>query len=356
MKKRIPVDQAVGMVLPHDITEIIQGEFKGCAFKKGHILRLEDVEHLRRLGKEHIYALELSDGEIHENEAARLLAAALAGEGVEYSDKVSEGKVSLRASCDGLLKIDKEALYRFNLLGEIMCSTLHTNTPVKKGEQVAATRLIPLVGERSLVEEAVVLAESAAPAESVPSAESAQAGKKIIRVLPLKKVKAGLVVTGSEVYYGRIEDKFEAVLREKMAELGSEVVRVGFAPDDVGQIAEEIRRCLEAGADLIITSGGMSVDPDDVTRTGIREAGAVDTVYGTPVLPGAMFLVGRIGEVPVLGLPACGMFHKITVFDLILPRILTGESVGREQFAAMGHGGLCRNCKHCRYPVCNFGK
>jgi molybdenum cofactor synthesis domain-containing protein len=213
-----------------------------------------------------------------------------------------------------------------------------------------------LVGERSLVEEAVVLAESAAPAESVPSAESAQAGKKIIRVLPLKKVKAGLVVTGSEVYYGRIEDKFEAVLREKMAELGSEVVRVGFAPDDVGQIAEEIRRCLEAGADLIITSGGMSVDPDDVTRTGIREAGAVDTVYGTPVLPGAMFLVGRIGEVPVLGLPACGMFHKITVFDLILPRILTGESVGREQFAAMGHGGLCRNCKHCRYPVCNFGK
>lgn len=344
MKKRIPVDQAVGMVLPHDITEIIQGEFKGCAFKKGHILRLEDVEHLRRLGKEHIYALELSDEEIHENEAARLLAAALAGEGVEYSDKVSEGKISLRASCDGLLKIEKEALYRFNLLGEIMCSTLHTNTPVKKGEQVAATRLIPLVGERSLVEEAVAIAES------TPS------GEKIVRVLPLKKVRAGLVVTGSEVYYGRIEDKFEAVLREKMAGLGSEVVRVGFAPDDADRIAEEIRCCLEAGADLIITSGGMSVDPDDVTRTGIREAGAVETVYGTPVLPGAMFLVGRIGEVPVLGLPACGMFHNITVFDLILPRILTGESIGREQFAAMGHGGLCRNCKHCQYPVCNFGK
>ncbi|MCI5137059.1 MAG: molybdopterin-binding protein [Candidatus Electrothrix sp. AR1] len=341
MKKRIPVDQAVGMVLPHDITEIVQGEFKGCAFKKGHILRLEDVEHLRRLGKEHIYALELSEGEIHENEAARLLAAALAGEGVEYSDKVNEGKASLRASCDGLLKIEKEALYRFNLLGEIMCSTLHTDTPVKKGELVAATRLIPLVGERSLIEEAVVIAE---------------AGKKVVRVLPLKKVKAGLVVTGSEVYYGRIEDKFEAVLREKMTELGSEVVRVGFAPDDATKIAEEIRLCLEAGADLIITSGGMSVDPDDVTRIGIREAGTVDTVYGTPVLPGAMFLVGQIGDVPIFGLPACGMFHKITVFDLILPRILTGESIGREQFAAMGHGGLCRNCKHCQYPVCNFGK
>ncbi len=350
MKKRIPVDQAVGMVLPHDITEIVQGEFKGCAFKKGHILRLEDVEHLRRLGKEHIYALELSEGEIHENEAARLLAAALAGEGVEYSEKMNEGKASLRASCDGLLKIEKEALYRFNLLGEIMCSTLHTNTPVKKGEQVAATRLIPLVGERSLIAEAVSIAES------VESAELGESGKKIVRVLPLKKVKAGLVVTGSEVYYGRIEDKFEAVLREKMTELGSEVVRVGFAPDDASRIAEEIRLCLEAGADLIITSGGMSVDPDDVTRTGIREAGAVDTVYGTPVLPGAMFLVGRIGDVPIFGLPACGMFHKITVFDLILPRILTGESIGREQFAAMGHGGLCRNCKHCQYPVCNFGK
>ena len=225
-----------------------------------------------------------------------------------------------------------------------MCSTLHTDTPVKKGEQVAATRLIPLVGERSLVEEAVDIAESG------------ESGEKVVRVLPLKKVKAGLVVTGSEVYYGRIEDKFEAVLREKMTELGSDVVRVGFAPDDATKIAEEIRLCLEAGADLIITSGGMSVDPDDVTRTGIREAGAVDTVYGTPVLPGAMFLVGRIGDVPIFGLPACGMFHKITVFDLILPRILTGESIGREQFAAMGHGGLCRNCKHCQYPVCNFGK
>ncbi|RWX43839.1 molybdenum cofactor synthesis domain-containing protein [Candidatus Electrothrix aarhusensis] len=241
---------------------------------------------------------------------------------MEYSDKVSEGKASLRASCDGLLKIEKEALYRFNLLGEIMCSTLHTNTPVKKGEQVAATRLIPLVGERSLIEEAVIIAES------VESAELGESVEKIVRVLPLKKVKAGLVVTGSEVYYGRIEDKFEAVLRGKMAELGSEVVRVGFAPDDASRIAEEIRLCLEAGADLIITSGGMSVDPDDVTRTGIRKAGAVDTVYGTPVLPGAMFLVGRIGEVPVFGLPACGMFHKITVFDLILPRILTNEPSG----------------------------
>ena len=341
MKKSIPVDQAVGMVLPHDITEIVKDEFKGCAFKKGHIIRTEDVAHLRRLGKEHIYVLELGDTEIHENEAARLLAAALAGPGTEYSDRVEEGKVAIRAAHDGLLKINKESLLSVNMLGDVMCSTLQTNTPVKKGEQVAATRLIPLVGSRVLVDEAVALAG---------------AGEPVARVLPLKKARAGLVITGSEVFYGRIEDRFEQVLRDKLAGLGSEVAMVGFAPDDPARIAAEIKKCLEAGADLIITSGGMSVDPDDVTRTGIREAGAEDTVYGTPVLPGAMFLVGRIGNVPVLGLPACGMFHKITIFDLILPRILTGETITRRELADMGHGGLCRNCKQCRYPICNFGK
>lgn len=341
MKKQLSVDQAVGMVLPHDITEIVKDKFKGCAFRKGHVIRPEDVEHLRRLGKEHIYVLELRENEIHENDAALIMAEALAGTGAEYSDEVKEGKVSIRAAQDGLLKINKEALFRFNLLGEVMCATLHTNTPVRKGEQIAAVRLIPLVGERKLVMEA---------------AASAKAGEKIVRVLPLAHVQAGLVITGSEVYYGRIEDKFEQVLRHKIGELGSSVVRVGFAPDDAAMIAAEIRHCLEAGAELIITSGGMSVDPDDVTRKGIKDAGAEDIVYGTPVLPGAMFLVGRINHVPVVGLPACGMFHSITVFDLVLPRILVGERLGRADFADMGHGGLCRKCAICHYPVCNFGK
>ncbi len=341
MKRQIPVAQAVGMVLPHDITEIVPGKCKGRAFKKGHIIRPEDVERLRSLGKEHVYVLELTAEEIHENEAALLMAAAAAGSGTEYSDDVHEGKVGIKAAHDGLLKIDKEALLRFNLLGEVMCATLHDNTPVKQGEQVAALRLIPLVGERPLVERAAAIAAE---------------GAKLVRVLPLAKVKAGLVITGSEVFYGRIEDKFEAVLRGKLAALGLEVVRVGFAPDDAALIAAEIRLCLDAGAELVITSGGMSVDPDDVTRAGIREAGAEDIVYGTPVLPGAMFLCGRIGQAAVLGLPACGMFHKITVFDLILPRILAGERLSREDFAAMGHGGLCRNCAICHYPVCNFGK
>lgn len=341
MKKRIPVDQAIGMVLPHDITEIVKEKFKGPAFKKGHIIRPEDVEHLRRLGKDHIYVLDCTENEIHENEAARLLASALAGSGIEFSDEVVEGKVALKAACDGLLKIDRERLLQFNLLGEVMCSTLHDNTPVHKGEQVAATRLIPLIADRKLVDRAV---------------ESVQGEEKVVQVVPLQKIRAGLVITGSEVFYGRIEDKFEQVLRSKLAALGSEVAMVRFAPDDIGRIAAEIRACLAEGADFIVTSGGMSVDPDDVTRLGIAEVGAEDIVYGTPVLPGAMFLVARIGDVSVLGLPACGMFHNITVFDLVLPRILTGERIGRREIAEMGHGGLCRTCKRCQYPVCNFGK
>jgi hypothetical protein len=341
MKKTIAVEEAVGMVLPHDITEIVQDKFKGRAFKKGHIIRADDIDHLKRLGKEHIYVLELGPEEIHENEAADKLATALIGNGVARSAEPVEGKITMTAAVDGLLKINEEALYRFNLLGEVMCSTLQTNTPVKKGEAVAGTRLIPLVSSRALVNEAVAIARDAAP---------------VIEVKPLRRARAGLVITGNEIFHGRIEDRFEAVLRAKLTALGSEVIKVVFAPDDISLISNAIRDCLAAGADLIVTSGGMSVDPDDVTRMGIREAGAVDAAYGSPVLPGAMFLSGRVGEVPVLGLPACGMFHKITVFDLILPRILTGEHIGRKEFARMGHGGFCRNCKHCQYPVCSFGK
>lgn len=345
--KTIPVEQAIGMVLPHDITEIkpesgdCDASFKGPAFLKGHIIRAEDIEHLRRLGKEHIYVLTLSEDEIHENEAARIMADSLAGLGVTWSGRPAEGKLGLIAEYEGLLAIDTDALYQFNLLGEVMCATLHHNTMVTKGEQVGATRLIPLTSKRGIIDQAVKIAATA---------------QGILKVLPLRKVKAGLVITGNEVYHGRIKDRFEPVLREKMTWLGSKVKKVSIAPDDKELIATEIKNCLDAGANLIITSGGMSVDPDDVTRAGIELAGAEDIVYGTPVLPGAMFLVARIGDVPVLGLPACGMFHKITVFDLVLPRILAGEKITREDIAAMGHGGLCRTCKKCHFPVCGFGK
>ncbi len=341
MLKSVPVEKSVGMVLPHDITEIVKDVKKGVAFKKGHIIRAEDIAHLKQLGKDNIYIISLTASEIHENEAASILARCLSGRGVEYLNDPAEGKIALKAGLDGLLRINKQSLYRFNMLGEVMCATLHDNTPVEKGETVAATRLIPLVAPRELVAEAERIALSSPP---------------VIEVLPLQKVQIGLVITGNEVFYGRIEDRFEEVLRAKAKALGSEILLVRRAPDDKGVIAREIGECIARGAELIVTSGGMSVDPDDVTREGILAAGAIDVAYGTPVLPGAMFLSGMIGKVPVLGLPACGMYHKITVFDLVLPRILTGEKIGRHEFAELGHGGLCRNCKVCRYPICNFGK
>jgi len=341
MKKTIPIDKAVGMVLPHDITEIVKDKFKGRAFKKGHIIRAEDIDHLKRLGKEHIYVLTLGPEEIHENEAAHLLATALAGPGAILSAEPVEGKIAIHAEQDGLLKINEEALYEFNLSGDVICTTLQSNTPVSKGENIAATRLIPLLSKRTIVDQAVAIATSNSP---------------LIEVKELRKAKAGLIITGNEVFSGKIEDKFEKVLRNKLSLIGSEVISVTFAPDDIHTISTAITNAIAGGADMIITSGGMSVDPDDVTRMGIAAAGATDCYYGTPVLPGAMFLCGRIGDIPVMGLPACGMFHNITIFDLILPRILAGESIGRKEFARMGHGGLCRNCKRCQYPVCNFGK
>lgn len=340
-QKTIPVEHAIGMVLPHDITEIRPGNFKGRAFKKGHIIRPEDVAHLQRLGKDHIYVLRLEENQIHENEAAEILATAIAGQGVSADGEPKEGKINLVADHDGLLKVRIEALFQFNLLGEVMCATLHSNTPVKKGEKIAATRLIPLIGDRELVSEAADIAESA---------------EGLVSVLPIKPVKAGLVITGNEVFHGRIKDAFEPILRSKLSALGSEVILARFAPDNSEIIAKEIHACLEAGANLIITSGGMSVDPDDVTRAGIALAGASNIVYGTPVLPGAMFLSGAIGPIPVLGLPACGMFASITIFDLLLPRILAGERIHRKTVAAMGHGGLCRHCTTCRFPECGFGR
>jgi len=341
MLKSVPVEKSVGMVLPHDITEIVKDVKKEVAFKKGHIIRAGDIEHLKRLGKDNIYVLSLTPSEIHENEAAAILARCLAGRGVVFRNSPKEGKIALKADLDGLLRINKESLFRFNMLGEVMCSTLHDNTPVKNGETVAATRLIPLIGPRELIVEAEKIALSSTP---------------VVEVLPLKKVRLALVITGNEVFYGRIEDRFEEVLRAKVKALGSEIFLVKRAPDDKAVIAKEIVESIQQGAELIVTSGGMSVDPDDVTRDGILAAGAIDVAYGTPVLPGAMFLCGTIGKVPVLGLPACGMYHKITVFDLILPRILSGQKIGRREFAELGHGGLCRNCKVCQYPVCNFGK
>ncbi|GAB4389311.1 MAG: molybdopterin-binding protein [Thermodesulfovibrionales bacterium] len=356
--KTVSVTEAVGMVLAHDITEIRPGDgpgeggrapFKGRAFRKGHVVRAEDVCHLQRLGKENLFILEVGGDEMHEDEAAWALAKAVMGDGVEVRGEPREGKIDLVAARDGLLKVNKEALLAFNMLGDVMCATLHGNTPVRKGQVVAGTRAIPLVVKKKTVEEAVAVARAAG---------------HVLEVRELRRPRAGVVITGNEVYYGRIKDAFAPVIREKVKAAGGEVVGLYYAPDDRAFIEERLRELLCAGADLLITTGGMSVDPDDVTRFAVRGLGARDVTYGSAVLPGAMFLVayvdwadnGRSRTVPILGVPACGMYARTTVFDLVLPRVLAGERVGRRELAELGHGGLCLKCPECRYPACPFGK
>ncbi|MBI5115036.1 molybdopterin-binding protein [Candidatus Poribacteria bacterium] len=343
--KTTPVAEAVGMALAHDVTEIRPSEFKGRAFKKGHVIRPEDVCHLQRLGKEKVFVLSISGDDMHEDDAARELASSLMGPGVALSGEPKEGRIDLLAAWDGLLKINVAALERFNMLGQVMCATLHDSTVVRKGDRVAGTRAIPLVVKRSLVENAVSIA-----------------GDGILEVIRMRKPRTGIVITGSEVYHGRIKDGFAPVIREKIERFDGEIVKMSCAPDDEAAIEQRLRECLQSGADLLITTGGMSVDPEDVTRFAIRKLGAGNLVYGSAVLPGAMFLVAYIesgqggDSVPILGVPACSLYHKTTVLDLVLPRILAGERIGMPELARLGHGGLCLNCKECRYPVCPFGK
>ncbi len=341
MLKKIKLKDAVGTKLAHDITEIRPGEFKGAAFHKGHTVCNEDLCHLQKLGKNHLYVIDLAEDEIHEDQAAAILADALAGQGVVWQDEPREGKIKLLAGQDGLFKVDTAALAAFNMIDEVMCASLHNHTLVKKGEQVAATRAIPLVMKRAPIERAAAIARQ---------------NGSVLSVQSLRQAKAGLVITGNEVFRGLIEDRFAPILTEKVTALGSKVDGIAFAPDDEKLISKAILSHLQHGCDLLMLSGGMSVDPDDVTRRGIQMAGATEMHYGAAVLPGAMFLVAYIGDIPLLGVPACGLFHKITVLDLVLPRILAGEKIGKAELAFLGHGGLCKDCQECSYPHCPFGK
>ncbi len=342
MVEMVNVEEAVGKPLAHDITEIRPGEFKGPAFRKGHIVQGRDVLHLRRLGKDHLYVLKPEPTQMHENEAAVAIAEALCGEGVGWSGRPREGKISIEATRDGLLKVDSDALTRFNELGEVMCATRHTNSTVSKGEKVAATRAIPLLIDRPIIEEAVRIAE--------------RNPQRVLRVLPFRQAKVGLLITGNEVFYKRIEDRFEPIIRKKVETYNGVVLDSVILPDDDKRIAECALELIGRGADLLVTTGGMSVDPDDRTRFGLLKAGAKNMIYGAAVLPGAMFMSANLLGVPVLGIPACGLFASVTVFDLLYPRILVGDRLSRKDIAKIGHGGLCLKCDACRYPSCPFGK
>lgn len=342
--KLIKTEDAVGHVLCHDITQIIKGVTKDAVFRKGHIVTEEDIPVLLSVGKENLYVWEKEEGMLHENDAAEILRQICQGEHMHPSD-VKEGKIELIADIDGVLKIEREKLRKVNSLGEIMIASRHGDFPVKKGDKLAGTRVIPLV-----------ISE-----EKMQQTKDVTAGGAIFNILPYKKKKAGIVTTGSEVYYHRIKDTFTPVIEEKLAEYDIEIGGHEICNDDPQMIENAIRSLLADGCDMIVCTGGMSVDPDDRTPYAIRQVTGEIVSYGAPVLPGAMFLLAYYREegkevIPVLGLPGCVMYSKRTIFDLVLPRLTVGEILTAEDLNTLGEGGLCLNCPECTFPNCGFGK
>lgn len=329
MLKVVPVEEAVGMPLAHDITEIVPGIRKGPAFRRGHIVRPEDVSKLLDVGKAHLYIMELEEGELHEEDAARRLARAAAGPNIRLTEPV-EGRVNLVAEISGLLRVDPDLLYRFNALGDLILATIPTNRYVEKGDVLAGTRTIPVVVSEDLISKAEEICQE----------------RPIVTILPLPSRRIHLIVTGSEVFTGRIKDGFEPVVRRKVAQMGSDLEAVKLAPDDPAKIAAHIRDSHQAGAELILVSGGMSVDPDDLTPEGIRQSGAKVECHGFPVLPGSMFLMAYLKETPILGLSGCVIHDPVTAFDILLPRLLAGDRITRSDIVSMGHGGLQKKHDH----------
>ena len=347
--KLIRTEDAVGQVLCHDITQIIPGVVKDAVFRKGHIITKEDIPVLLSVGKEHLYVWEKMEGILNENEAAAILRDICINEYMTAGEP-KEGKIEIRAAADGLFKVKESGLRAVNGMGEMMIATIHGNFPVKAGDKLAATRIIPLV-----------IAE-----EKMQEARKAAGEKPLLSILPMPHRKIGIVTTGSEVFKGRIEDAFGPVIRAKLAEYDTEVIGQVILDDNQEQITEAILQFIREGADIVLCTGGMSVDPDDRTPGAIKATGADIVSYGAPVLPGAMFLLSyyqnseedscHSRQIPVLGLPGCVMYAGRTIFDLVLPRVLAGEILTKEDLEVYGQGGLCLNCKICHFPNCGFGK
>ena len=337
--KLIKTEDAVGHVLCHDITQIIKGVTKDAVFRKGHVVTEEDIPVLLSVGKENLYVWEKDERMLHENDAAEILYKISADEHMHGSD-IKEGKIELIADIDGVLKVDRDKLKKINSLGEMMIASRHGNFPVKKGDKIAGTRIIPLVIEKEKMETAKKLAGD----------------QPVFSLLPYKLKTAGVVTTGSEVFKHRIQDTFTPVIEEKLAEYGVKMTEHVICSDNHEDITAEIQRMLALGVDMVICTGGMSVDPDDKTPLAIKNAGTEIVTYGAPVLQGAMFMLAYKGDTPVMGLPGCVMYAKRTIFDLVLPRIAAGDKIVRSEIDALGEGGLCLSCNVCTFPNCGFGK
>jgi len=338
--KKIKVQQAVGMVLGHDMTKVVPGEFKGVAFPRGHVIEESDIPELLNMGKEHIYVMEPGDNMVHEEDAARRIAAAAAGDTFD-STKPAEGRINIKAKARGLLKVNVPLLREINSIGEIIFATQHAGTVCQPGETIAATKIIPLYIKEEKLKKLEALCRTKG---------------KVIDIIPIPAKKVGVVITGSEVFKGRIKDKFGETIRKKVEGLGSTVNKQKIVDDDKEMIAGAVKELKESGSDVVFVCGGLSVDPDDVTVDGVRASGAKVISYGAPVFPGSMFLYASLKGTPILGAPACVIHNEATIIDVVLPRILAGDTLKKKDIAAYGHGGLCLNCELCDFPVCPYCK
>lgn len=339
--KSIPVEKAVGLTLCHDITEIVVGEHKKAAFRRGHVVRPEDIPHLLRLGKEHLYVWsDQPDGLVHEDDAARRIALAVAGANVSFGEP-TEGRINLKADIQGLFVMDVDFLETLNDIPDVTIAALGAHREVQTGQALAGTRVIPLCVTEESVEAVEAVCRERGP---------------LLSVMPFKAHRVGVVTTGSEVFHGRIKDAFGPVLKAKFAAWGSDLHFQAIVPDQPETTAAAIREALGAGCDLICVTGGMSVDPDDKTPAAIREVCGQVVTYGAPVFPGAMFMLAYHHNIPVMGLPGCVMYQKASLFDLLLPRILAGQRLTRRDITRLGHGGYCEQCGECHYPNCSFGR
>jgi len=338
--KEIKTVDAIGHVLCHDITQIIKGVTKEAAFRKGHVVVAEDIPVLLSLGKDNLFVWEAQEGMLHENEAAQILYNLCAGKNMRPSE-VKEGKIEVIADCDGVFLVDTQRMRAVNSLGEMMIATRHGGFPVQKGEKLAGTRVIPLIISERKMARAQALAGDApllALHEFVPK-------------------KGAIICTGNEVFYGRIKDNFSPVVVQKVEEYGAHIFQTITAPDSPEKITAAILDAIQNGADMVVCTGGMSVDPDDRTPLAIKNTGATVVSHGAPVLPGSMFMLAyHDGKVPILGLPGCVMYTKRTIFDLVLPKLMAGLPISPDELSALGHGGLCLSCEVCTYPNCGFGK
>ena len=337
--KLIKTENAVGCVLCHDITQIIKGVTKDARFRKGHVITKEDIPVLLSIGKDNIYIYENDENMMHENDAAKVLVSMCKNEYMSESD-VKEGKIELKAEADGLLKVDKKKLFTVNSFGQMMIATRHGNTMVKKGDKLAGTRIIPLVIEK----------------EKMERVKKEVGEGSILKLMPFKHKKAALLTTGNEVYYHRIKDTFSETVMQKLDEFDVQIIDHVILPDDNELLTKTILEELEKGADIVICTGGMSVDPDDKTPLAIKNTGADVVSYGSPVLPGAMFMIAYMGEKVIMGLPGCVMYARRTIFDLALPRVMADDKITADELFSLGEGGLCLGCEVCTFPNCGFGK